>query len=116
MGSLRLELILRQPLTPPSSPTESGSVVEDIDISLDEEAEERATTRDVPIKDGKPLVPQVQDEVDRDLLEAKIEEEEVVVEAEKREESDRVFVKDGKMLATSSSPSSYYSCEVGQRE
>lgn len=51
------------PFILPSSPTESGSVVEVINVSSDE-AEEKAATRDVPVKDGKPPASPVQDEVD----------------------------------------------------
>ena len=65
-----------------------------IDVSFDEEAEEKTMAHSVPVKDSKTLVSPVQDEVDWDLLEAEIEDEEAVAELEKREPSDNISIKD----------------------
>ena len=91
-------------------------MVEVIDVSSNEEAEEKAVTRNIPVKDDKPPMSPVQYEVDWDLLEAEIEEEEAVAEAKNGETSSNISVKGGKTPAASYSPSSCYSGEDGWRE
>ena len=58
----------------------------------------------------------VQDKVDWDLFEVEIEEEEAAAKEKKMEAFGNVSIKDGKMLAASSSPSLCYFGEDGRRE
>ena len=94
-------------------------MVEVVDISSDEDVEEKVATDGAPVKDSKSPAPlgssQVQDEVDWDLLEVEIREEEATTKVKKEEVTDSISVKEVKVSASSSPSSSSNTGEDGQR-